>query len=121
MDTVQQDCCCGNTPAEFIGGDASVFLCTFVEVTCVSVSVPTDAFDSLTFLCQRGVGFVFVHQQLDLLGFERRVKNLVQARVSLFAVDELCHLLHGKVRTTLSPPENKREDRGEEGDEDQSW
>lgn len=44
--------------------------------------------------------------------FERRVENLVQTRVSLFTVNELSHLFHCEVGTTLSPPdETRREDR----------
>lgn len=60
-----------------------------------------------TFLCQRGVGLVLVHQQLDLFRFEGRVEDLVQAGVSLFAVDELRHLLHREVGTTLRPSETE--------------
>lgn len=62
-----------------------------------------------TFLCQRGVGLVLVHQQLDLFCFEGRVEDLVQARVSLFAVDELRHLLYREVGTTLRPSEVGRD------------
>lgn len=62
---------------------------------------------ALTFLCQRGVRFIFVHQQLDLLWFERRVEYLIQTRVSLFTVNKLSHLLHCEVWTTLSPPERR--------------
>lgn len=61
----------------------------------------------LTFLRQRRVGFILVHQQLDLFWFERRVENLVQPRVPLLAVDELRHLLHRQVRPAFCPPEGR--------------
>lgn len=70
----------------------------------------SQTFEPLTFLCQRSIGFIFVHQQLDLLWFERRVEYLVQARVSLFIVNELRHLLRREVWTTLSPPEERGEE-----------
>lgn len=66
-------------------------------------------FEPLTFLCQRSIRLIFVHQQLDLFWFERRVEYLVQTRVSLFTVNEFCHLLHCEVGSTLGPPEEKRE------------
>ncbi|TNN32319.1 hypothetical protein EYF80_057521 [Liparis tanakae] len=63
--------------------------------------------EPLTSLRQRGVGFVLVHQQLDLLRLQRRVQDLVEARVPLLVVDELRQLLHVEVRTTLRAPEDE--------------
>lgn len=76
----------------------------------VNRRLSSQTFEPLTFLCQRSIGFIFVHQQLDLLWFERRVEYLVQARVSLFTVNELRHLLRREVWTTLSPPEERGEE-----------
>lgn len=76
----------------------------------VNVAVFELKFEPLTFLCQRRIRFIFVHQQLDLFRFERRVEDLIQTRVSLFIVNKLCHLLHCEVWTTLSPPKEIRRD-----------
>lgn len=83
-----------------------VCLCVHKSGT-VYLRLYSQTFEPLTFLCQRSIGFIFVHQQLDLLWFERRVEYLVQARVSLFTVYKLRHLLHRQVWTTLSPPEER--------------
>lgn len=67
-------------------------------------------FEPLTFLRQRSVGFVFVHQHLDLLRLQGGVEYLVETGVSLFVVDELRHLLHAEERTGLGPPGDSGED-----------
>lgn len=87
-----------------------VFFCVCVFVKTVNVMclhLLCKTLPPLTFLCQRRVGLILVHQQLDLFWFERRVENLVQPRVPLLAVDELRHLLHRQVWPALCPPEGR--------------
>lgn len=89
-----------------------VCLCVHESIT-VCLCLYRQTFEPLTFLCQRSVRFIFVHEHLDLFWFERGVEYLIQTRVSLFIVNKLCHLLHGEVWTTLCTPVNRREAREE--------
>lgn len=67
----------------------------------------------LTFLDHAVVGLKFLHEELCLLSLQRRIKNLIQTRISLLIVDEVSHLLHAQVVLALGSTRKEERELGD--------